>query len=59
MKKTLPLTNEDGEVRELLAEDLTIFNSAHLVLPPSLQKKLGLREPQKAPKNSNDDSTFS
>jgi uncharacterized protein (DUF4415 family) len=50
MKKTLSLTNKDGEVRELTADDLRMFKSAKEVLPPSLQKKLGVRGPQKAPK---------
>ena len=50
MKKILPLTNEVGEVRELLAEDLTMFKPANEVLPKSLQQKLGVRGPQKAPK---------
>jgi uncharacterized protein (DUF4415 family) len=50
MKKTLSLTNKDGEVRELTADDLRMFKSAKEVLPQSLQKKLGVRGPQKAPK---------
>ena len=50
MKKTLPLTNNEGEVRELTAEDLSMFKSAKDALPESLQKKLGVRGPQKAPK---------
>ena len=43
MKKTLSLTNKDGEVRELTADDLRMFKSAKEVLPQSLQKKLGVR----------------
>jgi len=50
MKKKLPLTNYEGEVRELTAEDLSTFKSAKEVLPSSLQKKLGVRGPQKSPK---------
>jgi len=50
MKKTLALTNKDGEVRELTGEDLSSFKSAKDVLPPSLLKKLGVRGVQKAPK---------
>jgi len=50
MKKILPLTNLEGEVRELTPEDLSIFKSAKDALPESLQKKLGVRAPQKAPK---------
>jgi len=45
MNKKLPLTNYEGEVRELTAEDLSTFKSAKEVLPSSLQKKLGLRGP--------------
>ena len=40
MKKTLSLTNKDGEVRELTADDLRMFKSAKEVLPQSLQKNL-------------------
>ena len=50
MKKTLALTNKDGEVRELTGEDLRSFKSAKDVLPSSLLKKLGVRGVQKAPK---------
>ncbi|QWD16543.1 BrnA antitoxin family protein [Polynucleobacter paneuropaeus] len=50
MKKTLALTNKDGEVRELTGEDLRSFKSAKDVLPTSLLKKLGVRGVQKAPK---------
>ena len=50
MQKILPLTNKDGEVRELSAEDLSMFKSAHEVLPQSLQKKLSVRGTQKEPK---------
>jgi hypothetical protein len=37
MSKPTPLTNEDGEVRELSAADLRRFKPAHEVLPASLQ----------------------
>lgn len=39
MKKKLPLTNDEGEVRELFAKDLSTFKSAKEVLSSSLQKK--------------------
>ncbi|CAM5297357.1 BrnA antitoxin family protein [Eoetvoesiella caeni] len=46
-----PIINEDGEVRELDAEDFQQFRPAHEVLPESLQEKLGIRRrgPQKDP----------
>lgn len=52
MNKRPPLIDEEGEVRELNAEDFRLFKPAHEVLPPALQKTLGmrLRGPQKAPK---------
>ena len=51
MNKRTPLTNQDGEVRELTADDLRLFKPAHDVLPAALQEKLGMRArgPQKAP----------
>jgi uncharacterized protein (DUF4415 family) len=51
MSKPTPLTNEDGEVRELSAADLRRFKPAHEVLPTSLQKTLGMKQrgPQKTP----------
>ena len=51
MSKRKPLIDEDGEVRELTAEDLNLFRPAHEVLPPDLQEILGIRRrgPQKAP----------
>ena len=51
MSKPTPLTNEDGEVRELSAADLRRFKPAHEVLPASLQKTLGMKQrgPQKTP----------
>jgi uncharacterized protein (DUF4415 family) len=38
-----PLIDEDGEVRELLLEDIRKFRPAAEVLPPSLLAKLGIR----------------
>lgn len=51
MNKRAPLIDEGGEVRELAVEDLRLFKPAHQVLPPALQKTLGMRMrgPQKAP----------
>jgi uncharacterized protein (DUF4415 family) len=51
MRTRRPLTDEDGEVRELLAEDFKHFRPMADGLPPSLAAKLGLtpRGPQKAP----------
>jgi uncharacterized protein (DUF4415 family) len=51
MNKRPPLIDPDGEVRELTAEDMRLFKPAHEVLPPALQKTLGMRVrgPQKAP----------
>lgn len=43
MNKQRPLTDEDGEVRELTAEDLAEFRPAADVYPPSLADKLGGR----------------
>lgn len=51
MKKRAPLTNLEGEVRDLDAEDVQRFKRADEVLPEQLQRKLGLkaRGPQKMP----------
>lgn len=51
MNKRPPLIDEDGEVRELTAEDMRLFKPAHEVLPLDLQKTLGMRArgPQKTP----------
>lgn len=49
MSRQKPLTNREGEVRELSAEDMLEFRPAHAVLPPSLLKKMGVRGPQKEP----------
>lgn len=48
MPRSTPLTETDGEVRELKAADLKRFQGAS-ALPESLQRKLGVRGPQKAP----------
>ncbi|MGH8499636.1 MAG: BrnA antitoxin family protein [Methylococcales bacterium] len=49
MATRLPLTDEDGEVRELTKEDFKRFRPVVEVLSQSLLKKLELRGPQKAP----------
>jgi len=49
MANRLPLTDADGEVRELDAEDLAQFKPAHEVLPPSLLQKLGVRSLRQNP----------
>jgi len=51
MSKRAPLIDADGEVRELMAEDLKKFRPAQEVLPLDLQETLGIRRrgPQKAP----------
>lgn len=49
MSKRKQLIDEEGEVRELTAEDLRHFRPASEVLPPALRKKVGVRGPQKAP----------
>ena len=51
MSKHTPLTNDEGEVRELSAADLRRFKPASEVLPASLQKTLGMKQrgPQKTP----------
>jgi len=45
MANHLPLTDEDGEVRELSEEDFARFRPAAQVLPPSLLVKLGIPAP--------------
>jgi hypothetical protein len=42
MRESKPLTNEEGEVRELLIEDLKRFRPAAEVLSPGLAAKLGI-----------------
>ena len=51
MASRKPLTDDEGEVRELTLEDLKHFRPATEVLSPSLQEKLGIRRrgPQKKP----------
>ena len=51
MKKRIPLTDNEGEVRELTAADLRAFKPATEALPLNLQKILGMRArgPQKSP----------
>ena len=48
MPNSAPLTKTDGEVRELKAEDLKRFRGASS-LSSELQRKLGVRGPQKTP----------
>jgi uncharacterized protein (DUF4415 family) len=52
--KKKPLTDKDGEVRELTAEDMKLFRPAAEVLPPELlavlpKRKPGQRGPQRTP----------
>lgn len=56
MNKRPPMTDNDGEVRELTAEDMRLFRPASEVLPPdllaslvALKKQRGERGPQKSP----------
>lgn len=49
MRKLKPMIDSTGEVRELQTEDLKKFRPATEVLPDSLQRKLGVRGPQRAP----------
>lgn len=49
MKKSKPLTRESGEVRALGVRDIKKMHVAKTALPDSLQKKLSVRGPQKAP----------
>lgn len=48
MSKSKPLTDKSGQVRELTLKDLKAFEPGP-ALPPSLQRKLGVRGPQKIP----------
>ena len=51
MKTRKPLTDEEGEVRELLTEDFKRFRPMAEGISPTLAAKLGIRVrgPQKAP----------
>ena len=49
MKKLKPLTNLNGEVREISSADLKGFRTAREALPASVRRKVGVRGPQKAP----------
>lgn len=54
MKKRKPLTDKNGEVRELTAEDIRAMRPMAEVLPPELvkiisERKRGERGPQKSP----------
>ena len=49
MPKSKPLTDIEGEVRELTTADMKRFQSAKQALPGALLKKLNVRGPQKAP----------
>ena len=48
MPRSTPLTKTDGEVRELNVADMKRFRSA-ASLSEGLQRKLGIRGPQKSP----------
>jgi len=51
MKKLVPLTDTDGEVREITDADMARFRPAHEVLPVEMQRALGIRRrgAQRAP----------
>ncbi len=49
MPRSKPLTDAQGNVRELQVADLTNFKPSDQALPASLQRKLGVRGPQRAP----------
>ena len=44
-----PLIDEDGEIRELTEEEASELRPAEEALPSSLQRKLGVRGPQRRP----------
>ena len=46
MKKSKPLMDKDGEVRELLIEDIREFRPIAEVVTPSLREKLGIQTKQ-------------
>lgn len=43
MKKRKPLTDDEGEVRELMSADLKDFRAAEEILSPPVMQKLGVR----------------
>ena len=43
MKKRKPLTDDEGEVRELMSADLKDFRAAEEILSPPLMQKLSVR----------------
>ena len=49
MPKSKPLTDNEGEVRELTVADMKRFQNAKQTLPGTLLKKLNVRGPQKTP----------
>ena len=49
MPKSKPLTDIEGEVRELTAADMKRFQNAKQALSGTLLKKLNVRGPQKTP----------
>ena len=49
MPKSKPLTDKEGEVRELTAADMKRFQRVKQALPDALLKKLNVRGPQKTP----------
>lgn len=49
MPKLKRLTDPEGDVRELTLTDLRKAGRASVVMPKSLQKKLAVRGPQRAP----------
>jgi len=49
MKKLKPLTNLNGEVREISSADLKGFRTAQEALPASVRQKVGVRGSQKTP----------
>jgi uncharacterized protein (DUF4415 family) len=49
MVSRLPVINDEGEINDLSDMDPDLFSPAQQVLPTSLQKKLGVRGPQKEP----------
>jgi uncharacterized protein (DUF4415 family) len=50
MPKSKPLTDAQGEVRELTAADMKRFRPAKEVLPATLRGKLKVNDPQEATK---------